>query len=1105
MKKSKFTQQLFFLFMRITLVQVVLMTLFASVTLAGTLKGQGILDRKVTLSVKKEELKAILKSLEKQAGVTFTYTPNVIRNKKKITLALNDARLEEVLSQLFSPSIKFTAVDEEEVVVLSVSQPNAMSEIMAEASTLVPIKGVLNDESGKPLAGVSIRIKGGEIIGMTNDKGEFALTGVEDGAILVFSALSIETFEIKLNGNSELTLIAKTKVSALDEVQIIAYGTTTGRLTTSSISKIRGEDIRKQPVENLMLALSGRLPGLQITQTSGIAGGAVSVTVRGKSSLGAGTEPLYIIDGVPFAQSLTSVLFSNGITAQTLGGLVSATTGTSPFVNLNSSDIESIEVLKDADATAIYGSRGANGVILITTRKAKASKLSVDVSFYSGWGRPTRMPEFLNTRQYVAMRKEAFKNDGILPTAANASDLMVWDTTRYINWAGFLMGETARSNDAQVRLSGGNQQTQFSLSTGFHRETPIFYGNMFDNRINIRASLGHHSIDNKFSLTLNTGYSVDNNNINTTDMGQLQTIIPNSPYPLDSSGNLVWSEKGIRFSNPLQYIKKLYKGVTENSISNINLGYRFSKSFEIRVDGGMNIIRLDQKTANPVNSQSPLGTTPISSAQFFNESQRNWIAEPQAEYTKQLGASRIQALVGGSFQEQLIEGTKITARGYTSDELLETPEPAASKTVTSNYVKYRYDALFARISYNYNDKYLLNISGRRDGSSRFGPGKQFGNFGAVGAAWIFSEEKFMRNIPFISYGKIRTSMGVTGNDRIGNYQYIASWSTSSAALPYQGVSGLYPMNLYNPDFAWERNRKWEAAVELGFLHDILVVSANFYLNRSDNQLIGYTLPTQVGFSNITANRNALLENRGWEFVINSANIRTKNFTWSSYFNITIPRSKLAAYPNLETSSYSSILVIDQPVTIRKYIKYQGVDAATGIYKHNGINLTTDRTQIRDLGQQLYGGLQNTLTYKGWSLDFFFHFVKQNGLSSINFVAPGGRSNQPIQVLNRWQNAGDITNVQKFSTTGVPTTQYSYYANYSSARVVDASFIRLRNVSLSYQFDKKLIQKLKAETLRVYLQGQNLLTFSPYENGDPETLSFSSAPLKMLSVGIQAKF
>jgi TonB-linked SusC/RagA family outer membrane protein len=1058
----------------------------------------------ISFTGKNVPLTEVFSAIKSQTDYLFFYDVKILEGAKPVTIQANNLTIEQVLKEILKDQPLAYFIEDKTISIVK-KAPSIIKEQAPLPPPRITVRGrVVNDE-GEPV-NATVTVKGSRTAAtLTNDNGEFAIVVDDLQESLLVSSVGNEILDIKLNGRTALTVTVKTKVSVLNEVQMIAYGTTTRRLSTSSISKIKGEDIRKQPVENPMLALTGRAPGLQITQVNGMAGAAVSIIVRGKNSLGAGYEPLYIIDGVPFAHSLTNIVFGNGVSAQTLGGLTNAINGTSPFVSLNAADIESIEVLKDADATAIYGSRGANGVILITTRKAKTNKTTVDASFYTGWGRPTIMPDMLNTQQYVAMRREAFKNDGIIPTASNATDLMVWDTTRYNDWAKILMGETARSYDAQARFSSGNEQTRFSLSTGYHRERPVFYGNMFDNRIHVRANLSHHSIDKKFFLTLNTGYSVDNNNIITTDLGQLLNTIPNAPYPLDANGNLVWSDKGISFSNPLQFTKRRYKGITENSISDIDLGYRFSKNFQIKVDGGMNIVRLDHRTTNPVSSQNPLGTTPIGSAQFFNESQRNWIVEPQAEYTKQLGNGQLKVLAGGSFQEQLVEGATISASGYASDELLGTPGPAATKSVTSNYAKYRYNAFFGRVGYNYNNKYLINISGRRDGSSRFGPGKQFGNFGAVGAGWIFSEEKFMKNISFLNYGKIRTSIGVMGNDHIGNSQYIARWSTSNAALPYQGINGFFPANLQNPDFAWERNRQWDAAIELGLFKDRLFVSADYFMNRTDNQLIGYTLPTQTGFSNIVANRNALIENRGWEFMINTTNTRTKDFTWKTAFNISIPRSELLSYPNLETSIYSTTLVVGQPVTARKFLEYQGVDTATGIYKLNGINLATDRTHVRDLGQRLYGGLLNSFTYKGWSLDLFFHFVKQDGLSSINFIAPGRSSNQTVLVLDRWQKKGDITDIQKFSASGATVTQYSFYANYSSARVVNASFIRLKNLSLSYQFDRKLCGKFKVESLRLYFQGQNLFTFTPYENGDPETLSYNTLPLRMLSTGVQVIF
>ncbi|MBV4360522.1 SusC/RagA family TonB-linked outer membrane protein [Pinibacter aurantiacus] len=1064
----------------------------------------------ISISAKNKSLSAVFKSIKQQSGYDFVYAVELLEKAGKVSVELRNVKLQDALEVcLRDKDLTYTIVGK--TVVIKASAKLAIPIPEPSLPPTIDVQGRIVSESGEPVAGASIKIKGSNLGASADKNGLFQIKGINQDAVLIVSGANIETIELKANQSSllkdgMLTIKTRLKVNSLDETVVIAYGTTTRRLTTGSISKVKGEDIRKHPVDNPFLALSGKVPGMQIAQTSGVAGAPVSIYVRGKSSLGAGSEPLYVIDGVPFAHTVGNVTYSSGISAQTLGGLSNATAGSSPFVNLNPSDIESIEVLKDADATAIYGSRGANGVILITTRKAKAGKTAVDLNFYTGWGRPTKLPEMMNTQQYTTMRREAFKNDSIAPNTTNATDLMIWDTTRNTDWKDLLLGQTARNYDGQVRVSGGNQQTQVSLATGYHRETPVYYGNMHDDRINMHSSFAHRTLDNKFSIAFNASYSSDKNNLSTIDLMQLLTTIPNAPYPLDANGNLVWSDKGVNFSNPLAYTKKQYIGLTDNMLSSLNLSYTVAKGLRVKLDGGFNIVRLDQTATNPIASQSPSSTSLVSSADFYKQTQKNWILEPQMDYTTKISKGQLQVLIGGSFQEQLSTGEKVSASGYTNDALLLTPGPAATKSVTSSYSKYRYDAFFGRISYNWDTRYLINISGRRDGSSRFGPGKQFGNFGAIGAGWIFSNENFMKSFPALSYGKLRGSIGVTGNDRIGNYQYISQWLSTSSGVPYQGSSGLYPYNLDNPDFAWERNRKMEAGLELGFFKDRIDFTADYYLNRTDNQLVGLPLPSQVGFTSVNANRDAILQNSGWEFALNSTIIKTKNFSWRSSFNISIPRNKLIAYPNLENTSYATIWSIGQPVTIQKYVKYLGVDPTTGIYQLNGINLAKDKIVTKNLAPMYYGGFQNTLAYKGWTLDFTFYYVKQSGKANFLFQAPGTRANQPVAVLDRWQQKGDITNVQRFTTTGAAATQYSYWANYSDAVITNTSFVRLKNVSLAYQLDKKIAQKIKADNVRLFFQGENLLTFTPYKIGDPEIMSFSTMPpLRMMTVGLQVVF
>ena len=1113
--------------------------------------------QKVTYAAQNMPLKKVFSAVKKQTGYVFFYNENTLTYTKNVTVNATDMPLQKFLDVIMKDQPLSYTFRNKTIVISKKELLPAASAVVSDNNNNETIKapdinvtGKVIDEKGAPLGGVSIKAGNKKGKGtVTDGNGSFNITVTDDESITV-SSVGYLGISVKIsrqaNGAATLQVLSaeeqtrdddmaglesnyKTRSSviisnqlssevnlnftlvkkqqALEEVVLNAgYYKTTDRLKTGSISKMSGEDIRKQPVDNPFLALGGRLPGLQITQSNGLSGSLVSIVIRGRNSVGAGSEPLYIVDGVPFAHSLGSVTFSTGVSAQGLNGLNSASTRTNPFVVMNPSDIESIEVLKDADATAIYGSRGANGVILITTRKAKAGKTTVDASFYTGWGRPTKMVEMMNTQQYIAMRKEAFANDKIIPTVSNATDLMVWDTTRYINWIDLLTGETARSNDAQLRISGGNAQTQISVAAGYHRETPVYYGNLHDDRVNVHFNAAHKSNDNRFSLSFNTTYGIDVNNLITTDITQLITTVPNAPYPVDAAGNLVWSDKGISFTNPLSYLYKTFLGKTQNLITSLNMQYRILPGLSLKVDGAYNLMLLDQRTTNPIISQNPASTTLNSTADFFNQSLSNWIVEPQLIYGKTMGRHKLDALAGLSFQEQMDEGTTINASGYSSDELLNTPGSASTKAVSSTYGKYHYAAVFGRLGYNFAGKYLANLSMRRDGSSRFGPGKQFGTFGAIGAAWIFSEEELFKSIPLLSFGKIRTSFGVTGNDRIGNYQYLTTWRTTTTAIAYQNVTGLYPNNLFNPDFAWERNRKWEAALEMSFFKERIFVSADYFLNKTDNQLTGLVLPSQTGFTSISANQNAIIQNNGWELMLNTTNIDGKDFNWKSSFNITIPKNKLVAYPDLANTAYANTWIIGEPISIIKLIPLYGVDSATGVYKLAGTSVPKDQTDVQNSAQRFYGGLQNSISYKGFSLDVFFHFVKQLGRTPLLFNAPGGRVNQPLYVLDRWQKPGDITNYQRFATTGTPVTTYSYYANYSSIKVMDASFIRLRNVALSYQFKPEMTRRLFASSLRIYAQAQNLFTFTKYKHADPETMSFTTMPpLRMITIGAQIIF
>ncbi|WP_252793936.1 SusC/RagA family TonB-linked outer membrane protein [Mucilaginibacter flavidus] len=588
----------------------------------------------------------------------------------------------------------------------------------------------------------------------------------------------------------------------------------------------------------------------------------------------------------------------------------------------------------------------------------------------------------------------------------------------------------------------------------------------------------------------------------------------------DSSGKLAWQDAGILYSslgnndivNPLSLLQEKYKSVNENLLGNLLLSYKILPDLVFRSSFGYNTFRSDESTTRPTTAIDP-NSGELPSSAFANSNTRNWIIEPQLEYSRVTALGKLNILLGNTYQDKSGSTSSMNGTNYNSDLLLNSIAAAPNITAYNDFVQYRYTAFFGRVNYNLYDKYILNISARRDGSSRFAPENRWANFGAVGAAWIFSSEPIVKKVlPFLSFGKIRGSYGTTGNDQIGDYKFLNLWSNTTNT--YNGLSGLYPKALYNPGYSWEINKKLEAAIELGFLSDDILFSASFYNNRSSNQLISYSLPTQTGFFNVIRNFPGLVENTGWEMTLTTKNFHKKGFSWTTSFNITIPKNRLLAFPGLSTSSYAGRYVIGQSLNLINALKYTGVDPKTGIYTYEDLNkdgqLTTADYQVQgNLDPKFYGGLQNSITYRQFDLSFFFEFRKQTGLSYLNqlaFTPPGWIYNQPDLVLNRWQQPGNVSPVQQF-TSGY-TNAYVAIAQLTNSNGIytDASFIRLKNVSLSYHLPVSWLGKYHIRNCRLFVEAQNLLTITNYKGSDPETQNFYILPpLRSIVGGIQFNF
>lgn len=1067
---------------------------------------------RMTLHVRDARLEDVFDKIEKKTGYFFVYDVANLRLSERVTFSLDDAPLSLLLASCFqNQPLTYTLFDMTVVVKLK----EGYHPPIRPAATTLNLSGRVVNDKKEPVPGASIGVKGMGKGTFAGEDGGFSLSGLKPGDTLLVSCVGYAPTEVPVHEGGPLDIPLKMFAGTLDETVIIAYGTTTRRLNTGSVSKVTHSDIDLQPVADPMAALEGRVPGLLITQSNGNPGSYFKVQIRGQNSILQGSDPLFVVDGVPFAANNNPLGQMASAAGPNAGAGSILTGGLSPFILLNPSDIESIEILKDADATAIYGSRGANGVVLITTRKAPPGKTSVQASFYSGAGEVTRTMPLMTSRPYLEMRREGFSNDGVTPTAANAPDLLLWDTTRYTNFPHLLIGGRGATTDANVSLSTGNDLTQFYMSGNYHRQASVFSNHLADERTGVYASLNQRSADKRFALDFMLDVAHDDNTSIAQDLTSSINLPPDYPSLTTPSGTLNWQDKGVSFMvNPLAYLQDRYNATTSGFLSHLQLSYRVVRGLTLKASMGYNAIQVDETGVVPISAQNP-ASSPTGFAEFGTKYLRNWIVEPQMEYTTRVWTGKLVVLAGSTLQSLTNSASITSGYGYTDDALLGSTNGAAGLSSVNSSSLYRYEArYFGRLNYDLKDRYLLNLSFRDDGSSRFGPGKQYARFGAAGAAWIFSHTKAIREgLRFLSFGKLRASYGITGNDQIGDYQYLDIWS--STPYPYLGTSSLFPNRLYNPQYGWEINRKLAVALELGFIHDRILLTAEAYQDRGGNQLIKYGLPLQTGFSGITENFPALVQNTGLEWDLSTKNVVTRSFTWTTTFNLTIPRNELLSFPGIATSSYAN-LQIGQPLSIVGGYVYTGVNPSTGVYTFKDLNKDGQITYPQDydknlgyLSPSLFGGLGNNVTFRHWQLDVFASFRRQTGPNYFYFYynngnIPGTLYNQPVSAGAHWRAPERQGPLQRY-TAGYDAATYlaGYDLANSSAAFSSASFIRISTISLAYTLSGDALKKWGLKEGQLYLRAQNLFTITHYNGSDPETQNTNVLPpLRVVVAGVR---
>lgn len=1070
----------------------------------------------ITLSVKNVPLETVLAQIKKQTGTSFVYNKEVLKVSGKVSVQVEKADLETVLKMCFrNTSVNFTVYGN--TVALS-TRNDADGNIATDSSFFSQgaVHGFVYDIHQKSLSGASVIIKRTHQGTITNAKGEFTLKNVRTNDTLNVSFIGYDTQHVPTMGRSDILVFLKETKNELDEVMVQAYGTTTKRLLVGEITQINAKDIERQPLSNPMQALQGLVPGLLVTPTGGFSGAPLKLEIRGRNGINPSvtSDPLFIIDGVPLITLNIGEFLSGNYQSGSPGFIQSglpAKGGQSPFFSLNPGDIESITVLKDAASTAMYGSRAGNGVILITTKKGKPGETQFSVSVDRSVNKVIGRWDMLNTAQYLEMRREAFRNDGITPTVANAPDLTYWDASRYTDWQKELL-KTTNTTNVQASLSGGNNSITFRMS-GLYSDlqdlTALTDANK-NKKATIGLNLAYTSLDRKLSVFFNTSYGYTNTNRVTANTST--ALAPNIPPILDHNGNLNytdWNAVGIGDAYPFSGLLTPNSATTYLLTSSMNIKYQLIKGLDISTSLGYNNLQAENNYLMSIAAQNPINN-PLGTTIFGNNGNIGFNINPEATYERYISKGKLRITIGATLNTTTAKGLTLLGSGYTSDKLIESISNAPIQASSQSFAQNKYTDLHGSLNYNWKNKYIIQFSGSRDGSSSFGPGRQFGNFLSIGANWIASEEQWLKNIlpTWTSLIKLSSTYGTTGISA-GDYQYLSQWSVNGQAdasspplYAYNSILPMIPVHAVNQDYHWQTDKQLNMSVDLGFLSDRINVHVSHYIKHVDDQLSQLPTPIFTGFGNVQGNSMANVQNIGWEGALQATLISTKNFSWSASFNISANRNRLVAFPGIEYTPYYTQYVIGNSLSTNYLIHYIGVNTQTGRrsyedYNHDGVintggagipgTGTDDKYIAIDPTPKFFGGWGTALSYKNLTLSLGFNFEKKmKVMPYIGFA--GTMLNVPVSALNNhWQKPGDIAVSPGFTTINGDSFFYNSDASYT-----DASFIRLNTVAIGYSLPDRLTKKLGMRNLMLGLSIQNIFTLTKYDGVDPDA-TFGDQP------------
>ncbi|MES2780417.1 MAG: TonB-dependent receptor [Bacteroidota bacterium] len=955
------------------------------------------------------------------------------------------------------------------------------------------IRGRLVDDKNEPIIGATVTIDQTKFGTVTDADGFYEIKDLPAGTYMIkityigYQTIYLNVTALPDNSTETPKTTLKEDAKALEDVVVVGYGTKLKREVTGSIAKINAKELNDMPIPSFESALQAKLPGVQVTTGSGIAGSAAVIRIRGVASISAGGDPLYVVDGIPITQDF---FLNNGNSTGNSGGM-----NNNPLASINPDDIESIDVLKDAAATAIYGSRGSNGVVLVTTKRGRKGGLNVSYTGSVGISRPTALPNMLNSSQYLQLYQESYENDGGIGLAKLPGGIS-WEQARNTNtdWVD-LTTRTGIKNSHSVTLSNSGKKGGIYGSVGYSNNESYLVGNRYE-RISSRLN-GDYNVTKKLRASVSTSLSQGTNyRVNTAWAGGLGSAMSTALpiYPVyDSTGN--YFSGG---DNPVrtQELKK-WRTTELRSINNIQLDYELMKGLMATGKYNLDYMQLRDDQYDP---QALINSTHLGTANGYSTYVTNYSYSFMLNYRTTLRRDHSISLMGAyEFQESRTNSSSVSANNVTNG-FWDANADAAQQgriTITNPQDGYSFLSYFGRANYDYKKKYFVEFVLRSDWSTKFGANYRYGFFPALSATWVISDEKFF-HIPAVSLTKLRVAYGKSGNANIPTNQYLSKWQPAGASTPYYNQPITFPSIIPNPDLRWETSWTFNAGIDIGFFKDRVTATVDVYDKRTTDVFMQLALPPSTGFDNYWGNVGSIT-NRGIEFSFTSRNIVGAKFTWTTNFNISRNWNEITSIGAYSEDAVSggtndTRVVVGQPVGTNFLVRFKGIDPANGkpIYLDKDGNETyiwdpKDRVAVGNIQPKAIGGIGNNFRYKNWELNVLFNFVLGGDIYESSAKRQNGvvtTWNMRTDLFDRWQKPGDQTAYGRLtqntatygsSTPWINTTQW----------IQDGTFMRLRNLTVAYNLPKAACQKIKLASMRIAVIGTNLLTFTKYTGLDPE--------------------